>query len=748
MRKLMWFTIGFGCACAVGAYLIYGNILAALGIAAVLTGVVFLLAARKWDCVKPVGLVFVGLAAGLLWFWCYDGGYLSPARELDGVITTSSFEIVDYSSDTDYGIKADANASWQGKTYRVRVYLNEQYSLEPGDVVSGEFRFRITNEGGESEPTYLRGNGIPLIAYQRGSVTVEQKDVPWWTYPAAYLRHEILELLQEVFPVDTAGFARALLLGDSSGIDYELNTAFKVSGIRHIIAVSGLHVSILFGFVYTLAGKRRWLTAFLGLPVLALFAAVAGFTPSVTRACLMHGLMILALLFEKEYDPPTALSFAALVMLVVNPVVITSISFQLSVGCMAGIFLFAGKIREWLLDDKRMGHAKGKSVKARLIRGVAGSIGVSLGAASITTPLSALYFGTVSLIGPLTNLLTLWVVTLVFYGIMAVCALGWLLPQAAVLLAKLVSWPIRYILWTAKLLAQVPMAAVYTRSDWIVCWLYLCYLLLLIFLLMKNKRPLVFGCIAVSTLCAALLASWIPPLVDECRVTVLDVGQGQSIILQGDGKTFVVDCGGSYADDAADTAAETLLSMGISRIDGLILTHYDTDHAGGVQYLLSRIRAEAVYLPVWEEAQTAAELQSLENALLVTENTTLAYGDAVLTLIPSEIRDSSNESSMCVLFQAGNCDILITGDRGTLGEKLLLQQVQLPELDVLVVGHHGSKYSTSEALLKAARPRVAVISVGEGNAFGQPAQEILDRLEEAGCVIFRTDEDGTIIIRR
>ena len=744
----MWFTIGFGCACAVGAYLIYGNILAALGIAAVLTGVVFLLAARKWDCVKPVGLVFVGLAAGLLWFWCYDGGYLSPARELDGVITTSSFEIVDYSSDTDYGIKADANASWQGKTYRVRVYLNEQYSLEPGDVVSGEFRFRITNEGGESEPTYLRGNGIPLIAYQRGSVTVEQKDVPWWTYPAAYLRHEILELLQEVFPVDTAGFARALLLGDSSGIDYELNTAFKVSGIRHIIAVSGLHVSILFGFVYTLAGKRRWLTAFLGLPVLALFAAVAGFTPSVTRACLMHGLMILALLFEKEYDPPTALSFAALVMLVVNPVVITSISFQLSVGCMAGIFLFAGKIREWLLDDKRMGHAKGKSVKARLIRGVAGSIGVSLGAASITTPLSALYFGTVSLIGPLTNLLTLWVVTLVFYGIMAVCALGWLLPQAAVLLAKLVSWPIRYILWTAKLLAQVPMAAVYTRSDWIVCWLYLCYLLLLIFLLMKNKRPLVFGCIAVSTLCAALLASWIPPLVDECRVTVLDVGQGQSIILQGDGKTFVVDCGGSYADDAADTAAETLLSMGISRIDGLILTHYDTDHAGGVQYLLSRIRAEAVYLPVWEEAQTAAELQSLENALLVTENTTLAYGDAVLTLIPSEIRDSSNESSMCVLFQAGNCDILITGDRGTLGEKLLLQQVQLPELDVLVVGHHGSKYSTSEALLKAARPRVAVISVGEGNAFGQPAQEILDRLEEAGCVIFRTDEDGTIIIRR
>jgi competence protein ComEC len=147
--------------------------------------------------------------------------------------------------------------------------------------------------------------------------------------------------VESAFPADTAAFAKALLLGDSSGLNYELDTAFKLSGIRHIIAVSGLHVSILFSLMYILAGKRKVLTALLGIPVLFLFAAVAGFSPSIVRACVMQVLMIVAMLLDKEYDPPTALSFAVLLMLAVNPSAVTSVSLQLSVGCMMGIFMFS-----------------------------------------------------------------------------------------------------------------------------------------------------------------------------------------------------------------------------------------------------------------------------------------------------------------------------------------------------------------------------------------------------------------------
>ena len=750
MRKLMWFTIGFGGACAVGAYLLFGNTLAVLAVAALIcAGAVWLLG-KRWKIMMPGVAMCLGLAAGLLYFWGFDGFYLSPARDLDGVTTQASIEITDYSFPSKYGICADGNAQWQGKTYRIRLYVNDVDILNPGDIVTGTFRFRITNEGGADTATYHRGNGIMLIAYQRGEITVERPNSPWWYYPTAHMRSALLSQIDRLFPEDTAAFSKALLLGEDSDLTYEVDTDLKISGIRHIVAVSGLHVSILFGFLYTVAGKRKWLTALLGLPVLLLFAGVAGLTPSVVRACVMHGLMILAMLFDKEYDPPTALAFSGLVMLIANPLVITSVSFQLSIGCMAGIFLFAEPVKAWLLDDKHLGHSQGKTVIDRAIRGFAGSVSVSLGAVSVTTSLSALYFGTVSLISPLSNLLCLWMVSVAFYGIMAVCVIGLFWAWGASALAGMVSWPIRYILGIASFLADFPMAAVYTCGEAVAAWLALCYILLALYLLGRGKHTLVYSCVGVLTLCAALLSSWIPNMLDECRMTVLDVGQGQSIILQADGKTFLVDCGGDYADDAADTAAETLLSMGISRIDGLILTHYDADHAGGAQYLLTRIRADALFLPEWTETNETAEILASEKDAAIyslKDPLELTWDDNVLTLIPSDIRDSGNESSVCILFQAGSCDILITGDRGSLGEKLLLRSCDLPKVEVLVVGHHGARDSATEELLEAVSPQIAVISVGD-NSYGHPHPDTLDRLTDAGCEIFRTDEDGTIIIRR
>lgn len=750
MRKLMWFTIGFGASCAVGAYLLEGNVLALLGVIALALALAGWFCRKKWKSVRYPAMILFGCGVAFLWFWIYDGGYLSPAGELDGVTTKAAIEITDYCYETEYGVAADGSASWQGKTYRVRVYLDEPGALGPGDIVEGTFRFRVTT-GGEEEATFHQGQGIFLLAYQTGGVKITRSSAPWWHYPAAHIRQTLLTFLEETFPPDTQSFARALLLGDDNDIDYETNTAFKVSGIRHIVAVSGLHVSILYAVICLFTGRRRVLTALVGIPVMVLFAAVAGFTPSVTRACIMNGLMMAALLLHREYGPPSALSFAALVMLAANPLTITAVGFQLSVGSMAGIFLFSGRIRNWLLDEKRLGHSQGRTLTHRLIQGFAVSVSVSLGAVAITTPLSALYFGTVSLISPLTNLLTLWMVTLAFYGIMAVCLVGLLWPAAGRILAEIVSWPIRYILGVSGLLAEFPLAAVYTESRYITVWLVFLYILLALFLLSKGKKSLAFGCAGVMGLCAALLLSWITPMTDECRVTVLNVGQGQSVILQSDGKTFLVDCGGDYDDDAADLAAQTLLSMGISRVDGMILTHYDRDHAGGAEYFLTRIDADALFLPGWEdETGTGEKLRACQGGSVysVEEDMILTWEDSKLSVFAPEIQGTGNESSLCVLFQGGNCDILITGDRGTLGEKLLMERTDLPELEVLIAGHHGSGNSTSEELLALTKPKLAVISVGKDNRYGQPHQDLLDRLEAQGCQVLRTDKDGTIIIRR
>lgn len=745
MRKLMWFTIGFGAACAMGAYLYRDGFWVLLIPSVIVMAAAFCLKG-KWKLLRPVAAVALGLTVGVGWLFGYNAMHLHNARKMDGQIVPLTAVASDYSYETAYGAAVEGRVRLDGTQYAAILYLPRNMSVKPGDTIEGTFRLRYT-PGGLENATYHRGNGVFLLAYPTGWVSIsEVEQIPIRFCPAV-LRKNLIGIINDCFPADTAFFARALLLGDGTDVDYETSTAFKVSGISHIIAVSGLHVSILFSVIYLFTGKRRILTALIGIPIVLLFAAVAGFCPSITRASLMQILMMLALLFDKEYDPATALSFACLVMLAVNPMVITSVSFQLSVGCMAGIFLFSGRIRAWMENFRFWRKWKGKSPKMRFRTWLCSGISVTLSAMFFTTPLVACYFGAVSLIGILTNLLTLWVITFIFYGIMAVCLLATFWQWGGAALAWLISWPIRYVLIVAKCLAGFPLAAIYTQSIYIVFWLVLCYILLLIFLCAKKRQPHVLICCGVLGLCVAMCLSWAEPLLDGRRMTVLDVGQGQCVLIQSRGENYLIDCGGDSDIAAADLAAETLLSQGVSRLDGVIVTHYDRDHAGGVAYLLSRVPADAVFLPDAESELRDAIVANCRGAeIFVHQDLQLRWGDENLTIFAPILSSSSNERGLSVLFRGENCDILITGDMNTLGERILLRK-QLPKLTALVVGHHGSDSSTGEALLAATWPEYAFISVGE-NSYGHPHEDVLARLMAFGCKIYRTDQNGTVIFRR
>ena len=743
MRKLMWFTLGFAAACAFCAYF-YGTwFLIAAGILAGASLVMAALANRgNW--LRFAAVISMGAALGFCWFYIFNAVSLKDARNVNGETLEATVIVTDYSYETDYGCAFDGSVTLDSRSYDVRVYLNEKQALEPGDRVIGTFKFKITTGSGE-DVTYHRGNGVFLTASQKGSIIIERGwSVPLRYYPAVW-REKLRQIMDDAFPEDVAGFAKALLLGDRTDIDYETSTDFKVSGISHIIAVSGLHVSILFGLIYFVTGRRRWPTAIIGIPVVLIFAAIAGFSPSITRAAIMQILMMLAMLFDKEYDPLTALSFAAIVMLIANPLVISSVSFQLSFACLLGILVFQVPIRGWIMDEKRLGRFKGK-----LINWFSSGVAVSVSAGVFTTPLVAVHFGTISLVSTLTNLLTVWIITFIFYGAMLVCLLGAIHAGAAAFVGSIVAWPIRYVLFVSKTLADFPLAAVYTKSGYIVAWLMFMYVMLTIMQCLKKKPVGLFAGLTAVSLCVCIGLSWLEPSLDDCRMTMLDVGQGQAIILQSEGKTYLVDCGGDYDEDAADTVTETLLSQGIRHVDGIILTHYDGDHSGGVEYLLTRIDTDLLLLPYsYDENGVGEKLSGLvsEGTYLVKEDTVLNFGETTISLFAPISYNSGNESSMCILFQRENCDILITGDMGEDGERLLMKYHELPRVDVLVVGHHGSKYSTSAALLETVQPTYAFISVGENNYYGHPAQVILDRLAEFGCVVYRTDENGTIIFR-
>lgn len=750
MRKLMWITIGFGTACALGIYLLPMWLLLLLGAGTLVTGILLFGVTGRYPGWKRLQLICLGFLLAALWYCAFDAAVLSPIRELDSETVSATVRVTDYSYETDYGIAAEGEIDVNGRACRVKFYLNDtDNSLRPGDTVTGQFRMRYTGFGGAQDPTYHSADRIFLLAYPRGEHTCvadsgnHLRDVP------AELRQYLLQSMEKLFPEDAAGFAKALLLGDTSGLSYETDTALTISGIRHIAAVSGLHVSILFSLIFFLTGRKEKLSLLLGVPVLLVFAAMAGFSASVTRACLMQGLMLLAMVLNKEYDPPTSLSFAVLVMLASNPVVISSVGFQLSVASVSGIFLFAGRITGWLLDENRLGKWKKKKYYGVLIK-VSTSIGVSLGALVLTTPLTAWYFGNVSLASVLTNLLCLWMVTGVFCGIIASCVFGMLWLPLGRITAWCVAWIVRAVLGISGIIARFPLSAVYTQSVYIVVWLIFCYVLLAVFCISREKRPAVLLCCAVVSLCAALLASWTEPILDYYRVSALDVGQGQCVLLQSGGKSYMVDCGGDYDKNAADKAAATLLSQGVTRLDGLILTHYDGDHVGGAAYLLTRIPADVLVLPEGSGAKEFEQdiLETFDGTMLRgDEDIEIAWNDASIRIFASFDHSSSNESSLCVLFHTEKCDILITGDRSITGEGYLLRTAQLPQLDALIIGHHGSGNSTGDALLAATRPTTAVISVGAGNNYGHPAQEVLERLNKYGCIIRRTDLEGTVILR-
>lgn len=739
MRKLMLFALGFGLSCGLCAYVIpAGWIIRIAVFTFLLSGMLFFLN-RDLKGLNYAALVFAGCTLGFLWYGGFRYHVLGPAQQLDGQTMTVTVRTSDYSEETAYGVSAEGTLRLNERNYTVQLYLNSREQLPPATVITGPFRFVFTAPQDDPDFRYI-GKGIFLLAYQQDDVVIRPAEEDNWIERIGVFRRNIRSVIQNIFPEDVYPFAQALLLGDTSSLNYETDTDFKISGIRHVVAVSGLHVGILVALLSTLTFRRKLLMIPLGITGLVLFAALAGFTPSVVRACIMYGLLLLSQLFNREYDGATALSFAALVMLLQNPLAITSVSFQLSVASVAGIFLFSEKISNWILrslNADKMGKRLGK-----LMKGFALSVSVTLGATVMTAPLCAWYFGMVSLVSVITNLLVLWIISGIFYGIMVLCLLYFLWPAAAVAMSAIVVWPVRYVLAVAGFMADIPLAAVYTDSVYIVFWLIFVYVLLTVFYIGRaaNKAQLI--CCTVLGLCLALMASWLDNPWKRTDVTLLDVGQGQCILLQSGGKTYMVDCGGTTDTHAADTASEYLLSRGIRRLDGIILTHLDEDHAGAVEELLTRVETELMILP------PVYSTLSGETTLYASENLRLQSGDTSLTVFSAPYPGTDNEKSLCVLFETENCVILITGDRDGFGERMLLRNEDIPEVDILIAGHHGSNSSTCEELLSALQPEIVCISAGRNNPFGHPAPALLERLDRYGCTVYRTDQQGTITIRR
>ena len=765
MRKLAWFTAGFAAVCLLGCFGPEGCLLPC-GLAAAVMALAALVlrlfsrerfsrkglysAARRILAIGLGGLVAAG------WFAGWTALFRAPADNLAGQTLSLAGTVTSYPRETSIGgwymtISLDGGFTAPD----VMVYASSGWGgLTPGDRVAFTARLEHSDLLYGDETTYYTGKGIFLLGYcNEGPELLSHSDhIRYWPARCA---EALRNSLAAAFDEATAPLATAVTIGDKGDLSDELLTSLTRSGAAHTVVVSGMHISFLVAAALALTRHRRRL-AIAFVPFLIFYALMAGGTPSAFRAVIMQTVFLAAPIFKRENDAPTSLSFALLFLLVCSPYSIASVSLQLSFSSIAGILLVSDPLAMWMIRPVQAFCKKRASklwhLLYRLYFAGAVSVATSLGAMLFAEPLLCFYFHQMSLVFPLTNLLILWAVSVFFLCSLFVGTLGIFLPAGAAVIAPIAGLFGRYIIWVVTAIGGWKFAALDTGNFYYLLCLIAIYLFLLVGLVFRKDRlrlAIPIGCLVL--LLAVSLALSRRPVYGSLSVTALDVGQGASTAILSDGYTCLVDCGGNDSDNAGNTAADHFASMGIRKLDLLVLTHFDGDHYNGVKQLFARMDIDQVAIPDVEteygRMEALLQLAEEEGAIVtyVTSQTEVTLGQAELTLFPPLGSGTSNEEGLFVLCSAEDFDVLITGDADSFVEKMLLKYYNIPDIELLMVGHHGSSGSTCEELLDELRPELAVISVGY-NTYGHPSDRVLNLLTERNIHIYRTDTMGSVTI--
>ena len=713
MRRLAAFAASFALGIFLAQYLLpqawllpaAGGCFAAACLALLLPGM--------WR--RRLLLMGTGLAFALGWNWLHADMVRAPMLALSGTEGPAVMMLTEYAQPTDYG--ARVTVKLEGFTLGKAVYYGGEdlLDLTPGQTVEAAVKFQDASRLREDEITNFTADGVFLLAYQRGDEAVYGEGTAgsprWWPALAA---RAMQARIGAIFSGDAGGFLRAILTGDRSGLSEEASSDLSQAGLSHILAVSGMHCGFLMALVLLLTGRhRRRLAAGVGVPVLVFYALLTGASPSVVRACVMLLFVLAAPLFGRDSDPPTMLSAALFVILLANPCAAASISLQLSFGAVAGLLWLTPGVYGLLLGDRPRG---------RLYRLFASSVSSTLGALVFTVPLCAVYFGSVVLVSPVSNLLCLTAASAVFtLGLLAVLA-SFLVPPLGLLLGVVPALLAEYILWVSGLLSSIPHHAVYLTNPYVKYWLAFVYVLFAARAYLRRPRArrkyALAAVLAALSLVAAVGLGTAHYTRNALDAYVLDVGQGQSVLLASGGAFALVDCGSRNSwYDAGAIAADHLAAMGCGTLDYLILTHYDYDHVSGVMELLARQRVGTVLLPRTAEGgdmRFRIELSARSHGAeveYVEAEVEYPLGESRLTVYPPT--GTGEQAGVAILCTHGAYDLLITGDMDMAGERALLAEHALPDIEALVAGHHGSASSTSQELLEALRPVAAVFSVGE-----------------------------------
>ncbi|MFC2060358.1 DNA internalization-related competence protein ComEC/Rec2 [Chloroflexota bacterium] len=676
---------------------------------------------------------------------------------------------------------------WQQVSGTALVFVPRYPAYSYGDVllVDGKLETPLQFDGFDYQ-SYLAHQGIyTTMLYPKIEVLDRGKGskLLGWVYS---LRDRLSQTLVKILPEPQASLAQGIILGIRGNIPSSLRDDFSHTGTAHLLAISGLHLSIvagvLLGIGIWLFGRRHHIYIWSALAIIWLYVLLTGMHPPLVRSAIMVSLYLIAELLGRQRSTITALAFTAAVMTGISPHILWDASFQMTFLAMAGLTMIFPFLRA--LGRGAVNATLGEDGLATAIAYiVTDSFSVTLAAIIGVWPLVAYYFGVISLVAPLATFLALPALPGIIVSGALAGGLGLIVLPAAQAAGWLTWLFLSYMLLVVKGFAIFPLSSIEVRSvDTFLIWAYYLAFTVAIWLSSYRKRlaePMLRAVSRVKSgtdksfsLISELPKKWVvPPLLavailtsvaaatmpdDNLHVSFLDVGQGDAILVQEGNQQVLVDGGPSPQAVSLELGKE--LPFWDRTIELVVLTHPSADHVTGLVEVLKRYRVKQVLYPdldfesdVYDEWLRLLREKNIK-CTIAQAGQQINLGDAVITVLNPQMpyftgtQSDIDNNGMVMRLSKGEIGFLLTADiMGEAEFELIAGRASLGST-VLKVAHHGSNTSTTPEFLAVVNPQLAVISAGVDNPYGHPGDEAVDRLvEKVGSAnIYRTDERGTI----
>ena len=610
-----------------------------------------------------------------------------------------------------------------------------------------------------------------------------------------YVQNNIKENMFNILDEEQSALCVGILIGDREKISDITEDNFKKSNLTHMLAVSGSHITYIIVALTTILSKtNRKFSLIITIFFLLFFTVLTGFTASVLRASIMGIITLLASILHRKSDTINNLGISSIIILIYNPYLLVDAGFLLSYAGTIGIILFSKKISNGisiivnkinpnLLNKEQNNNSKiffVKSIIEKIILYVISSLSVTLSANIVIIPIMAYMFSTISFTFWISNILAGPVMEVVTIFGFIVYFISIIFPILAQFLGIALNLLLTVLLKIAEISSKIPGASIYIKTPSI----YMCVIYYLIIYILFNmqaikqiiRKKAIFRLYAIKAkkqrknilviviLFTILVNSIIYVTDKKLKIYFVDVGQGDCTLIQTpERKNVLIDGGGSEFgsfDVGENILLPYLLDRGVTKIDYMMISHFDSDHIGGLFYIMENLKVDNIIISMQgknsENLKKFIQIVSEKQINLIIGK----KGDYVKIdntsyfeiLFPEEklINDNIlNNNSIVAKFVTNNLTMLFTGDVEEIAEKRLnelYRNTNKLQADIIKVAHHGSKTSSILSFLELVNPKIALIGVGENNNFGHPNEGVLERIKKLGAQIYRTDQAGEISI--